>query len=1013
MSAYRSTACGWLRFLIPISVWLTHASPSLTADEPSIGLPITRSYSIEEIGVTRGPQLDFDRYGRLAVIGGGSYIVLNDGAWIELKEGRPGAPIFLEVTNAPDGRAYFGALATWGIADYASNGEIQAVSMRPDHYPEWINVTNFTHINLIENGILFSGSNGIVHLNPGTGALRFHEIPQIATVFTFEDSIFVSSNSLGTARFDLETGETTLIDPEITIHQVATLANGRLVTATTGGSLLFFDGREFTDIGIRLNGQSTGGISRLEALPDGGFAAAVDGSGVYLFHGDGKSRMALTTTSYRRVYDLAAREAGVLWIAKESSLEKVLYNDPVSVIDQRSDVVIGWPQVFQWSEQTVVASNGRLYDMNLAQDGRHYVFNEIPNPPPTGAWAVASNQKHLVVGNGEGVFFRTSDGFVRIPGMPEASRLFLPEDDLCIVVGISEIAAMRWADGKWAECAPRVPGVGFPSIAHPAANSLWIELGLNRAARVWFENGQLHKQLFLDFPWADPTWVNIGILNNYAVLSGPENQRVYLDCTTGEPIPPPPLESALQQVSQSILRVAQDESGRIWATLANGIVTLHPGEESYQLDTHSLSAISDLYPVITLLNQQHAWISTESALYHVDQDFQIPVPSIVQPFLVSIKDGKTGLEIYSAAEVLDEIAPLPWEKNHLVFRYFSGGYITMRDPVYEFTMENGGNSWSVQSADSLLTLPQLEEGVYHLSVQLKDGNTPIGKPILTHFTVRPPWYRAPLAYVAYWSSGLLLCVAVALWGVGQAKRKHDYLEQLVRERTDELRATGAKLTEEARTSATLAERNRLAGEIHDSLQQGLSGLALHLESTLKINHLEPDIHARLSVARRMVSFTRQEVQQAVWDLESPLLQNDSLDHALVKLAELIGNETPRIEVETMGTDIHVSSTINHHLLRMAQEAITNAVRHSGAAVVQVQLQVTTVQVLLTISDNGQGFVIADVLTGGVGHFGLRGLRSRAQKINGDLQVTSSPGEGTTVRIAVPLPDSSASTTNPA
>ena len=334
--------------------------------------------------------------------------------------------------------------------------------------------------------------------------------------------------------------------------------------------------------------------------------------------------------------------------------------------------------------------------------------------------------------------------------------------------------------------------------------------------------------------------------------------------------------------------------------------------------------------------------------------------------------------------------------------YFSGGYTTRRNPTYEFSMQSGSATWSVHSLDSLLTLPQLSEGHYRLTARLQDGDRPIGEPIVTTFTIRPPWYRSPLALAGYWSVGLLLCFALGAWAVGRARRKHDYLERLVRERTEELRATMDKLTDEARTSATLAERNRLAGEIHDSLQQGLSGLALQLETTLKNNSLDPDIRSRLTVARRMVSYTRQEVQQAVWDLESPLLQNDSLSDALRKLADLIGTETTRVTVETNAPEANLSSTVKHHLLRIAQEAITNAVRHSGACHVQVRLELTAQEARLVVHDDGKGFVIDEVLTKGIGHFGLRGLRSRAQKIHGDLRIVSEVGQGTQVSITVPL-----------
>ena len=121
------------------------------------------------------------------------------------------------------------------------------------------------------------------------------------------------------------------------------------------------------------------------------------------------------------------------------------------------------------------------------------------------------------------------------------------------------------------------------------------------------------------------------------------------------------------------------------------------------------------------------------------------------------------------------------------------------------------------------------------------------------------------------------------------------LEKFVRERTEELRAAMEQLYELTRNAATVAERDRLAGESHDRLQKGLSGLILQLDATLKLPGLTPDVRSRLHVARNMVSFTRHEVQHAVWDLESPLLDETELGAALKKMATLISPETPQDE----------------------------------------------------------------------------------------------------------------------
>lgn len=228
------------------------------------------------------------------------------------------------------------------------------------------------------------------------------------------------------------------------------------------------------------------------------------------------------------------------------------------------------------------------------------------------------------------------------------------------------------------------------------------------------------------------------------------------------------------------------------------------------------------------------------------------------------------------------------------------------------------------------------------------------------------------------------------------------LRRRVAQRTKELRAAMEKLQRETQTAATLAERNRLAGEIHDSLEQGFSGLILQLDTTAKKAGCPPEVRAGLTLARNMVAFSRNEVRHAVWDLQSPVLDEGDLGTALKKIVEQLAPETPHTTVSIENTPRPLGSAVEHHLLRIAQEAITNCVKHAEARNLDVVLNYAENEVILSIRDDGCGFVPGQVLTGGVGHFGLRSLRGRASKIHGRLTVTSAPGKGTTVEARVPL-----------
>ena len=303
---------------------------------------------------------------------------------------------------------------------------------------------------------------------------------------------------------------------------------------------------------------------------------------------------------------------------------------------------------------------------------------------------------------------------------------------------------------------------------------------------------------------------------------------------------------------------------------------------------------------------------------------------------------------------------------------------------------------------SLLRLANLREGKYQLQVRSVVDRPATGKPLTFAFEILAPWPRTWPAYGLYAALGCLAIVGTTRLSSRFTRRRNRALERLVQERTGELESTMEKFNEETRIRATLAERDRLAGEIHDSVQQGLSGAMLQLDTTMKLPAVSGDLLGRLSVVRNMVSYARQEVQHAVWDMDSPLLEGNNLGEALRRLATFTGSSELVPIVEVSGTPVSLPRFTTHHLLRIAQEATTNALRHAAARRIEIQLDYRADGVSLTITDDGPGFNPDDALNKS-GHFGLRGIRGRAKKLGGDLTITSAPGAGATIRIRVPLP----------
>lgn len=282
-----------------------------------------------------------------------------------------------------------------------------------------------------------------------------------------------------------------------------------------------------------------------------------------------------------------------------------------------------------------------------------------------------------------------------------------------------------------------------------------------------------------------------------------------------------------------------------------------------------------------------------------------------------------------------------------------------------------------------------------------------GKPIVSSFQLllskpadvvllqRPPWWTWKHT-VAVVGALMLVLVAATIW-IHQLRRR-------VIERTQALRAAMTQLEKETKTSATLTERNRLAAEIHDGLEQGLNGIMMQLAvvETRLMSSPEAAKH-HLDLARKMVRFSRMEVRHSLWDWKSPALANHDLKTALADIvSQMADGNLARVNVKVTEVSHPLPPAMEHHLLRICQEALTNALKHAQARTITVSLDFTDDAVELSVLDDGRGFEPDTVLNGMVGHLGLQNLRSRARQLGGELTVTSAPGKGATIAVKIPF-----------
>lgn len=253
-------------------------------------------------------------------------------------------------------------------------------------------------------------------------------------------------------------------------------------------------------------------------------------------------------------------------------------------------------------------------------------------------------------------------------------------------------------------------------------------------------------------------------------------------------------------------------------------------------------------------------------------------------------------------------------------------------------------------------------------------------------------------------AGMMALLALALLWVGT-------LSHRVQERGAALASeiSGRRMAE-ARTE----ERTRMAEELHDTIAQGLTGVSLQLGAANRaLGRRSAELPRHLQLAGEILNSTRDEIRRTLWSLRSGLLETDDLVGSLRAIAEnLSPGGKPVIHCRSEGPVRGLPDLIAHSLLRIAQEAMSNAVSHSGAGTVDILLVFGENQVTLDVTDDGCGFIAESAAGEETHHFGLQGMRGRVKRLQGHFELNSTPGRGTRVHVWIPCPARMEDTANP-
>ena len=208
---------------------------------------------------------------------------------------------------------------------------------------------------------------------------------------------------------------------------------------------------------------------------------------------------------------------------------------------------------------------------------------------------------------------------------------------------------------------------------------------------------------------------------------------------------------------------------------------------------------------------------------------------------------------------------------------------------------------------------------------------------------------------------------------------------------------------EAQFAAVLSERNRMAREIHDTIAQGLAATSVQLRLAKKyLNGDSEIVTGHLDAAQQLVRDSLEESRNSIWNMRAHVLENEDLPGALNGiLKHLAGGKDFVTHFDVVGRSRRLAPVVENNILRIGQEAISNATRHSGAKRIDVTLEYQEKQFCLRVKDDGHGFD-PNKPPCSEGRFGLIGMRERARELRAELNIHSAPNEGAEIVLSAPL-----------
>ena len=722
-----------------------------------------------------------------------------------------------------------------------------------------------------------------------------------------------------------------------------------------------------------------GTIRALREAPNGELWAGAIGEGIFRIRGDRVTRLkAPSPLVSNTVLSIFADSDRDLWIGTQAGMMR-LSRTPVRVLALPTAADSDFGTVALDSDGSLWAASNQLVHV---QSGRAVPFHFPGMDEARVRNVLRARDGSLWIGtDGSGVYRHSAQGtrhFTTHEGLVNNFvRVFLESRDGSLWIGTDN--GVSHLDQAGFQNYTSQNGLAYNSIRsllEDRDGTIWIgtEHGLSQFRNGGFFHDAMTAALGDEKVWAlhqdadGGMWIGTRAHGLYRYRNG---QLSHYTTANG-------------LASDSIYCILEDKQGHFWFSGPSGVMLLNRGE----LDAHAtgkeqllslrifradeggkpVQFYGGTQPAGALTATGEAWFPTSQGLWSIRPD-ELEHPFISNLNIDSVRvdgrpaslPGKLDLDASSDRVEIAYEPVLLRSQEGLRFRYRLDGY---------------DRGWTYANAQQrLATYTNLPAGQYTFLIEAWETDHPAHTAhAAIGFLKKPYFYRTP------WFVALCVLIAALLSILAyqvRMKQIHD------------------------RFKAVLAERTRLAREMHGTLIQGCVSISALLEAAAsrEIDDNESRAHL-IDYAATQIRATVDEARQAVWNLRGEERTLVNPETALRRMAERIGREHGvEMAYRLLGKPFAISLPATHELMMVAREAVLNAILHGHAQHVEAEIRYAGQSLSLTVKDDGDGFDAAKAFSDE--HFGLRGMRERIHRFDGKLEIESVSHRGTSVRVEIP------------